>query len=85
MKDMMQQANPKLFGDVAIEKGFLKLDQVKDALIKQKALADSGEAHNLIGVILLEMGALSTTQLIEILCAMNVPHDAKEPTRRFPR
>ena len=81
---MMQQANPKLFGDVAIEKGYLELDQVKDALVKQKGLAANRENHKLIGVILLETGALSTTQLIEILRAMNVPHDAKEPTRRFP-
>ena len=54
------------FGQSAIRMGLVDREQVERALDEQKRLNADG-AHKLIGLILLEQGALDTTQLIEIL------------------
>ena len=65
------------FGQIAIRMGFCYQDDVDNALDIQRSLAPEGKAHRLIGLILLETGALSTTQLIEIL--QYYEHSAKVP------
>lgn len=62
------------FGQFAIRKGYVSEHQVHDALLFQRRLAEKGEKHKLIGMILLEMGALGTTELIDILKILNVQH-----------
>ncbi len=62
------------FGQVAVRKGYVSEQQVYDALARQRGLGERGEKHKLIGMILLEMGALGTTELIDILRLLNVPH-----------
>lgn len=69
-------ANPKLrqtepFGAIAIRKGFITPAQLEEALEIQKRMDEKGEKHKLIGIILLEMGALSTSELIEVLQEMD--------------
>jgi len=64
--------SPEPFGQVAIRKGLVNEQQVQDALHHQRRLRESGEKHKLIGMILLEMGALGTTELIDILKALRV-------------
>jgi len=61
------------FGRVAIRKGFVSEHQVAQALAHQKNLTTQGLAHKLIGMIMLEMGALGTTELIDVLRDMNLP------------
>jgi len=61
------------FGQVAVRKGYVTQNQVTEALSRQQAIATSGSAHKLIGMIMLEMGALGTTELIEVLREMNGP------------
>ena len=61
------------FGQIAVRKGYVNQAQVTDTLGRQKQLADSGSSHKLIGMILLEMGALGTTELIDILRELNAP------------
>lgn len=61
------------FGRVAVRKGFVSEHQVSQALSNQKSLATKGLPHKLIGMIMLEMGALGTTELIDVLREMNAP------------
>jgi hypothetical protein len=70
---------PKLepFGQVAVKMGFCTQEDVTNALETQRGLSVAGKEHRLIGLILLEMGALSTTQLIQIL--QYYEHGAKVP------
>jgi len=60
------QAREK-FGRVAIRMGFVTEAQVKEALDIQGKMDDSGQPHKLIGLIMLEQGMMSNTQLIEML------------------
>jgi hypothetical protein len=62
------------FGQVAVRKGYVTAEQVTEALSRQLSLTAGGAAHKLIGMIMLEMGALGTTELIEVLREMKGPH-----------
>ena len=55
------------FGERAVRMGFVTRAQVAEALRLQKDLSASGKEHKLIGFILLETGALTNDQLIEVL------------------
>ena len=55
------------FGEYVVSKGFLSEDEVEDALQIQRERDGIGESHKLLGMILLEMGAISNEQLIETL------------------
>ena len=59
------------FGQVAVRKGYVTQDQVVEALGRQRTIATDGAAHKLIGMIMLEMGALGTTELIDVLRDLN--------------
>ena len=62
------------FGQAAIRKGYVNTTQVQDALHRQGSIREQGGEHKLIGMIMLEMGLLGTTELIEILKDLNVAH-----------
>ena len=70
------------FGQTAIRKGYVTQQQGDGALAQQKELAGKDAPHKLIGMIMLEMGALGTTELIDVLREMNVPADPPKPARR---
>jgi hypothetical protein len=57
----------RLFGEIAIQKGYVKTAQVKQALEIQREMRRSGEGHKLIGVLLVELGYLSPDQVVEVL------------------
>jgi UDP-glucose 4-epimerase len=57
----------ELFGDIAVRLGHVTEEDVARALERQKEEMEIGHAHKLIGMHMLEMGLLSTSQLIEIL------------------
>ena len=67
------QTGREPFGQVAVRKGYVTQQQVTDALTRQQGITTAGVAHKLIGMIMLEMGALGTTELIEVLREMNGP------------
>jgi hypothetical protein len=69
----MSQNAREPFGRVAIRKGFVSEHQVTQALTQQRNLGSQGLPHKLIGMIMLEMGALGTTELIDVLREMNAP------------
>lgn len=72
------------FGQVAIRKGYVNEQQVREALARQKDLIQNGAPHKLIGMIMLEMGALDTTELIEVLREMNLPGSPRTERRVVP-
>ena len=54
------------FGARAMMLGFATTEQIENALARQQQLADSGEKR-LLGMILVEMQVLNTTQLLAVL------------------
>jgi hypothetical protein len=61
------------FGTVAVEMGFVTLDQVLTAMnIQVRDNIENGE-HRLLGTILVEMGVMKVSQVKEVLLAMGVP------------
>ena len=59
----MSQRKP--FGQIAIQKGFIKEAQLEQALSIQSQ--QEGEDRKLLGIVMLEAGLLSNEQLIQIL------------------
>ncbi len=60
-------AEKRLFGGIAIEKGFLTIEQLRHALTVQRERRERGEGHTLIGCLLVELGYLTPEQVVEIL------------------
>jgi len=62
----------KRFGAVAIQRGFITVEQLLDAM-KDQIVEDLESAeHRLIGQILWEKGYISTEQIKEVLDSMGV-------------
>jgi hypothetical protein len=62
----------KRFGTVAVERGFITIDQLSKAIKAQ--LTDNleeGKGHRRLGTILLGQGAITRTQIDEVLSLMN--------------
>ena len=59
------------FGELAVQAGYVAPDEVEEALEIQRQRDGVGESHKLLGLILLEMGAISNEQLIATLRRMN--------------
>jgi hypothetical protein len=62
-----QRSGVLRFGDIARHLGFVSEAAISDALESQRARAERGENHKLLGLILLELGHIDNEQLIEIL------------------
>jgi len=62
----------KRFGAVAIDKGFITLDHLIEALKIQTLENLDGSDHRLIGQILWEKGYLETGQIKEVLKSMGI-------------
>jgi hypothetical protein len=55
------------FGERAVRMGFATEEQVREALELQRSPSPDRGQHELIGLILLKMGALTNDQLIKVL------------------
>jgi hypothetical protein len=66
-RDGKAQPQKVTFGQVAVRKGFASRKQVDEALRIQRALHEQTGKHKLIGLVMLEMGILGTTELISVL------------------
>ena len=60
------------FGQLCVKKGFANQAQVQEALEVQRSLDGETGKHKPIGLIMLEMGILGTTELIEILKDLDI-------------
>jgi hypothetical protein len=62
----------KRFGAVAIDKGFITLEQLFEAMKIQIGENTQGLEHRLIGQILWEKGYISSEQINEVLRSMGI-------------
>lgn len=62
----------KRFGAVAIDKGFISLEQLFEAMKIQIKENTEDVEHRLIGQILWELGYISTEQINEVLKSMGI-------------
>ena len=69
------------FGFIAIEKGFIKADQLYEALLKQRAQETGGAERRPLGMILKDLGYLSISQVNEILQTLQ---DEAKPRKHIP-
>jgi predicted metal-dependent hydrolase len=67
---MTVEVHDKRFGVIAVEKGFITKEQLFEALKIQIEEELQNKQHNLIGLILIELGYLNHDQADEILLAM---------------
>ena len=68
------------FGFIAIEKGFIKADQLYEALIKQRAQETGKTERRLLGMILKDLGYLSISQINEILKILQHEAESRRST-----
>jgi hypothetical protein len=68
------------FGFIAIEKGFIKADQLFEALIRQRAQETGGAERRPMGMILKDLGYLSVSQIYEILQTLEDEAESKKKT-----
>ena len=68
------------FGFIAIEKGFIKADQLYEALIRQRAQETGRTERRPIGMILKDLGYLSVSQINEILQILQHEAESKKNT-----
>jgi len=68
------------FGFIALEKGFIKADQLWEALIKQRAQETGGTDRRPLGMILKDLGFLSVSQINEILQTLQDEEESRKPT-----
>ena len=58
---------PRLFGEVALEKGYVSVADLYEALTIQARLDAAQEPYRFLGEILSELGYLSEKQVLEVL------------------
>ena len=68
------------FGFIAIEKGFIKADQLYEALMRQRAQETGGAERRPMGMILKDLGYLSVSQINEILQILQHEAESKKNT-----
>ena len=57
----------RLFGEVALEQGFVTAAQLYEALTLQAKRKAEGKPSKLLGQLLLELGYMNTTQVQEVI------------------
>ena len=68
------------FGFIAIEKGFIRADQLYEALMRQRAQETGGTERRLLGMILKDLGYLSVSQINEILQTLQYEAESRKKT-----
>ena len=66
------------FGFIAIEKGFIKADQLYEALMRQRAQETGGAESRPLEMILKDLGYLSVSQIDEILQTIEDEAESKK-------
>jgi len=70
----------KPFGFIAIEKGFIKADQLYEALMRQRAQETEGAYRRPLRLILKDLGYLSVDQINIILQSLQYKAQPRKPT-----
>lgn len=67
----------RLFGEIALDRGFVDAAQLYEALTVQARRRAEGKSDKLLGQILLELGFLSPDQLQEVIDHLYPPEREK--------
>ena len=70
------------FGFIAIEKGFIKADQLYEALLRQRAQETGGAERRPLGMILKDLGYLSVSQINEVIQTLEYEAQSRKPAPR---
>jgi hypothetical protein len=70
----------KRFGTIAVEKGYITIDQLMDALEIQVRENLARKKHRLIGKILYDMGFLTIDQIERVLASLRL-HGVYQPSQ----
>ena len=71
---------PRRFGFIAIEKGYIKADQLYEALMRQRAQETGRTERRPLGLILKDLGYLSVSQINEILQTLQHESESRKET-----
>jgi len=66
------------FGFIAIEKGFIKADQLYEALMRQRAQETGGAERRPLGMVLKDLGYLTVSQINEIMQTLESEAELKK-------
>ena len=69
---MAEEYVEKRFGVIAVQKGFVTVDQVMEALKVQLIEDMENKRHRFLGTILAEQGYVNHAQINEVLKAMSI-------------
>lgn len=64
-------ADRKLFGEVAFEKGYVTTEALYEALTIQARAEATGKPYMFLGQILIELGQMTETQVLEVLSELH--------------
>ena len=67
----------RLFGEIAVEKGYLSREQLEKALREQERICREENTYHFIGEIFVMMGFMSEKQVLDVLSVLHEQH----PTR----
>jgi len=70
------------FGFIAIEKGFIKADQLYEALMRQRAQETGGAERRPLGMVLKDLGYLTVSQINEIMQTLESEAELKKNVPR---
>ena len=66
----------KLFGEMAVHKGYCSRRDVEKALTIQRGITESGDQPKMLGLIMLTEGMIDNTQFIDLLKELDhIVHD----------
>ena len=65
-------SEPRLFGEVALEKQFVTVSELYEALTMQARAEVRGEPYKFLGEILSDLGYMKETQVLEVLHEIHV-------------
>lgn len=60
-------AQPRLFGEIAIDMGFIRRKDLRVALDFQRSLAERGRYVLMLGAILVGLGCMTPEQVLKVL------------------
>ena len=65
------EADRKLFGEVAVEKGYVTTEHLYEALTIQAKAEVTGRPYMFLGQILVELGRMTEVQVLEVLSVLH--------------
>jgi hypothetical protein len=66
----------RMFGEMAVRKGYCSQEDIDEALEKQAEMEDHAQHHKMLGLILLQEGMIDNTQFIDLLMDLDkIVHD----------